>query len=630
MAEQESQNKRMFLSELKLWNFRQFGAKSTQYTSETNPNLVVPFNNGMNVLIGRNDSGKTAIVDAIKYVLRTHSYERIWISPEDFHHDERWFRIELKFEGFSDEEAGNFPRLLGWEGTGENSKPFLRLVYMVERDESGKIRPVDVLAGPGESTSTLEAFQKEKLKVTYLKPLRDAQAELVPKRGSRLSRILMGHEAFKDRQEDHPLIGDIETFKCAIENYFKGKNDADEVIDEGKGKALKEEIDSLISDFYSDEKSSRFSVLETQLHQLLEKLKLSLEGEVNPGLGSLNRLFIATELLHLEKENGEGLRLGLIEELEAHLHPQAQMRIVSSLQKKKNVQTILTTHSTLLGSKIELDNLILCDGKSAFSLRRGKTKLKPDDYEFLEWFLDATKANLFFALGVIIVEGISEELLLPAFAMHMRATKKIKQDITSSGVSIVNVGNTGFLHYSRIFLREAEGEKLDIPVSVLTDVDVRHYKKTPKLDSDGKQEIENGKRLWEYLPREGNDITTESQTKITDLITEHEIRNVRIFCGTEWTLEYCLLKSTELGEVFKQTVLEIHPQMTEENFENELAKKLIDKSLKKSKIAYSLASKIREDAMKDEPTLEIGGNRDEGIKDTIDYIIDSIKYASRN
>lgn len=58
----------MYLSELRLWNFR-------KYTNEdgvidvTKPHLTVPFTKGLNVLIGENDSGKTAIIDAIKLVL---------------------------------------------------------------------------------------------------------------------------------------------------------------------------------------------------------------------------------------------------------------------------------------------------------------------------------------------------------------------------------------------------------------------------------------------------------------------------------------------------------------------------------------------------------------------------------
>jgi putative ATP-dependent endonuclease of OLD family len=51
----------MYLSKLKLWNFRKYstGKNGT-------PGLEINFHEGLNVLIGENDSGKTAIVDAIR------------------------------------------------------------------------------------------------------------------------------------------------------------------------------------------------------------------------------------------------------------------------------------------------------------------------------------------------------------------------------------------------------------------------------------------------------------------------------------------------------------------------------------------------------------------------------------
>ena len=76
----------MFLSELKLWNFRKYGSGNFDLST---PNLIVSFNRGLNILIGENDSGKTAILDAIKLVLKTHAFE--------------WIKVALKmmYVGFS-------------------------------------------------------------------------------------------------------------------------------------------------------------------------------------------------------------------------------------------------------------------------------------------------------------------------------------------------------------------------------------------------------------------------------------------------------------------------------------------------------------------------------------------------
>ena len=59
----------MILKELKLWNFRKFKANGAE------PGLVVEFHKGLNALVGENDAGKSAIIDAIKLVLQTQSGE---------------------------------------------------------------------------------------------------------------------------------------------------------------------------------------------------------------------------------------------------------------------------------------------------------------------------------------------------------------------------------------------------------------------------------------------------------------------------------------------------------------------------------------------------------------------------
>ena len=75
------------------------------------------------------------------------------------------------------------------------------------------------------------------------------------------------------------------------------------------------------------------------------------------------------------------------------------------------------------------------------------TKLQPKNYDFLYRFLDATKANLFFARGVLLVEGDAENLLIPTIA------KVIDRPLHRYGVSIVNVGSTAFAHFVKIFHR---------------------------------------------------------------------------------------------------------------------------------------------------------------------------------
>jgi len=607
----------MYLSNIKLWNFRKFGNEIPFEIDK--PNLDLNFKNGLNVLIGENDSGKTAIIDAIKLVLKTHSYDWLQVTHDDFYLNSIRLRIELNFKGLLDNEAKNFTEWLGWEGDGLNAKPYLKLIYDVNRNiDDHHIFPSDIRAGVDEVGNQLTAEAREYLKATYLKPLRDAHSELVPRRNSRLSQILQGHDAFKGKEKNHILVELFKEFNLSVEKYFEGKNKDGEDLAENdkKGKDLKDEIDKFIKAFYDKEKESNFGVIGGTLKNILEKLELSIKNEINPGLGTLNRLFMASELLHLQKKNWNGLRLGLIEELEAHLHPQAQMKIIEALQAEENIQLILTTHSPNLGSKIKLENLILCSSSHIFPLGSDYTELDPENYKFLERFLDTTKANLFFAKGVIFVEGWAEEILIPSIAKRMKTQGIISKDLTEAGVSLVNIGNTAFLSYSRIFIRKKDPE-LDIPVSIITDVDIRAYEKSAKKDVDDKiVKTADGKIEYKYIKKNIATVTTDSEAEKIKIVSKWEKQKVKVFVAPNWTLEYALFNSTSLNSKFKNIFKIVHPQIDENIYEEELAKKLINKGLEKTEIAYRLANEIETEGV-------VIDENDNSIK----YLIDAIKYV---
>lgn len=594
----------MYLSNIKLWNFRKFGSDVVTDFS-TNPHLDLNLNKSLNVIIGENDSGKSAIIDAIKLVLKTHSYDYIRVDEKDFYKDSNRFRIELTFEGLVPNEAKNFTEWLGWNGTGEEVKPFLKLNYDVKR-QADKILPTDVKAGVDEGGYLLTAEAKEYLKVTYLKPLRDAENELIAKRNSRLSQILLGDEAFKGKEDNNELLKIFEGLKEKLEYFF---NELDETDQPKIGKQIKDKIDGYIKGFYGNDYETEFGATSNDIKSILEKLTLSLKGESNPGLGTLNRLFMAAELLHLNKSNWSGLRLGLIEELEAHLHPQAQMQVIESLQKLDTIQLILTTHSPNLASKVKLENLIICNSANAFPMGDAYTKLGKENYKFLEKFLDVTKSNLFFAKGVILVEGWAEEILIPSIA------KAIGINLTEKGVSIVNIGHTGFDHYAKIYLRQLE-PNMTIPVAVITDSDIREYEKSGD----------------DFVKRNTQDVQQKTQTRLAAINGKAE-QSVKYFPAPNWTLEYSLFKSASLTTVFQSAARTIHIGTDwDTDFEKALAEKLINKGLKKTEIAHHIANAIDEDLEKfqkkemEEKSISISEDED----DPINYLIKAIKYATGN
>ena len=255
-------------------------------------------------------------------------------------------------------------------------------------------------------------------------------------------------------------------------------------------------------------------------------------------LGSDNLLFMACELLLLGQEE-VGNKLLLIEEPEAHLHAQRQLQVMRALQtqaEEEGIQIIVTTHSPNLASAIDLENLAIVRNRRAFSLAAGETELDSSDRRFLQRFLDVTKANLFFAYAVMIVEGDAENILLPTLA------RLIGRDLGERGVSIVNVGGVGLGRYARIFKRrqlDNRGE-LGIRVACVTDMDVM-----PDLAPAliGKVEAdqpwpEKGKRRWRAKSDIGDAKALVAHRAAKS--AKFDGQAVKTFVADEWTLEYDL------------------------------------------------------------------------------------------
>lgn len=503
----------MYLSKIKLWNFRKFGTLGD--IDLKHPSLDLSFTKGLNVLIGENDSGKSAILEAIKMVLKTHAYERLMWVKEDFYEGTDELRIELLIDGLTNSEAAHFTEWLGWTD-GDSPRPILRLI-------DDKPMPSEIRAGMDESGTAIDSQAREYLKVTFLKPLRDAENELIDKKYSRLSQILGGHDLFKKGANGKELFENyVATANQQIKQWFE-----DEVAEDGQlsnKEQIKGVIDGFLGSFIQKDTASSFSISGSHIREILEKLSLNLDGTARPGLGTMNRLYMAAELLHLQKPGWNGIKLCLVEEEEAHLPPQAQMKVLETIQKQKGTQFIITTHSPNLASKVVLseDNLnqvVICKEGKVFPMGPTYTQIDKSDYEFLDHFLDVTKANLFFAKGIILVEGWAEEIILPAIAQGMG------KDLTAHEVSIINVGSTAYMRYVKIFMRQ-NLESMGCKVAIVTDLDIRPN------DEDGRFDAA---------------IEAEKRTNITAQVDTTNYPDVSWHIAEHWTLEWCLNYQLSLG-----------------------------------------------------------------------------------
>ena len=316
--------------------------------------------------------------------------------------------------------------------------------------------------------------------------------------------------------------------KPLIDNYrSKGDPDSMAIADELEniithlsnnnlvdGKAIIETIkDNLTSFTSAGKKIEPFVTLSgVELWAIIQRLTLNIDNNP-PSLGLMNLLYIAAELMLLKRENHTGLKLAIIEELEAHLHPHYQINTLKYFTENIGVngQVFLTTHSVVLGSSVPLNSLLICKDHDVFPIgNREKekqfTEIDEDSAYFLERFLDATKANLFFAQGVIVVEGDAEKLLIPALA------EVIGLPLNRFGVSIVNVGSTAWKRYVKIFER-TDGKVMPVNVAVVSDGDV------PCRD----HLADNPPKVYSHVLENGEVLLETDKTRFKDLLRYHKL-----------------------------------------------------------------------------------------------------------
>ena len=157
----------MYLQELRISNFRCFNEPQT-----------IEFSKGINVLVGENDSGKSAIIDAIRIVMGTTDQGWYRIEPTDFNAERKAVEIAitLKFSDLSKAEQASFLECLTCETVGGKDMPCLyinwKCKYLLSfTPPRTSIRVTTGINGDGPS---LSAEARELLRVTYLRPLRDS------------------------------------------------------------------------------------------------------------------------------------------------------------------------------------------------------------------------------------------------------------------------------------------------------------------------------------------------------------------------------------------------------------------------------------------------------------------------
>ncbi|NHI97326.1 DUF2813 domain-containing protein [Proteus mirabilis] len=596
----------VYLTELTITNFRSFGSDG----------ITVKFREGLTALVGENDSGKTAVIDALRFLLGTTDQEWLRFSDDDFHKtsedssESSEIKISGTFKNLTSSDKLGFVEYLTY-GINKDDEPTLHLTLTAKRIGTRAGRPyisTEIRSGKNGEGPNMDNNCRSLLAATYLRPLRDAERELSSGRNSRLSMVLNSLDGAEMGQ-----LFDAETFSyddikklglLGLGDLFNKLIEHHPHIENGKSK-VNNHLEKL--QLHGDSLKSSISVSQNgsdsqRLRQLLEKLTLNVDNTPGRmGLGSNNILFIACELILLADDQ-EHFPLLLIEEPEAHVHAQRQLRLIQYLQKIVNTkkdeenkpQIIITTHSPNLASEVNLNNLVIIQAGKAFSTADGETELDSNDYKFLSRFLDVTKANLFFARGVMIVEGDAENILIPTLA------KCIGKDFTEHGVSMINVGGVGLRRYAKIFMRKNPDQDgiQSVPVACVTDLDVMpncapYITKIIQDDSDWTILGDGENRKW----RAKRDFTLTKLNEHKEKIkSKAHGQNVKSFVADEWTLEYDLAFANDNAlaeEVYIAAQLAIWDEG--DNYSEKTAKEKINKAQAKYTALKKKADKLAAD-----------------------------------
>jgi len=508
---------RLYLAQLNVSNFRKI------------KEAKLHFKPGLNILVGANNIGKTAVVDALRALLSGHDepYPRFDLS--DLHRPATGspageISFEYVFKGLDDDDEADFLAALKPDASG-NLEARITVRYS-DADKTGRFR-AKRWCGDHEDVG-LTADMMENLRGVYLPPLRDASQGLKPSRTSQLARLLH-------------LLTD-EAGRTGINAALK------KLDDELKTQSPVVNTHSAIHDRHSTmlgpqlAQALQIGLSASDFQRLASRLSLlvdAFEIEQN-GLGFNNLIFMAVVLSELAINPDASYRSLIVEEPEAHLHPQLQavlLRYLESIHSAKSerpVQLFVTSHSPNFASIADLDSLTCLvqteGGVETFSprvIQFGKGKR-----EKLKRYLDVTRAELFFARRVIFVEGAAEMMLVSVLA------EKEGFDLRKHAVSLISVEGLNFDSFLPLFGEEA----LKIPVSLIT-------------DADPVDEPPDGSEPQPLYPAPGDAIKVSANTA---KVKESEDKFVRVFHGLK-TLEYDLALHADNRTAMLKALGELHP-----------------------------------------------------------------------
>lgn len=528
----------MFVSRVQITNFRNFH------------NLDISMGQSA-VIVGENKVGKSNFLHALRLVLdpslpdgaRQLRAEDFWDGLERPVTTRQIIEVVIEFMDF----AENTTLLAVLQGSliqGE-PKPVARFTYRfrprptLDPDKVPTEEDYEFIVFGGINERNRITYEERRwLPLEVLPGLRDAEADLGSWRRSPLRPLL-------DRL--HVPENDVQEVAKEIDEATGTLLELPQV--EHVDSHIKKRLEKMVGALFTVDPSLGFT--STDASRILRSLRLFIDGDKQralseASLGISNVLYLTLLALELEAKEEAGERAATIlaiEEPEAHLHPHLQRLVFRDFLRRAS-PVLLTTHSPHVASVAPLRSLVLLrdGGPSIGSLGTSMAKANLSDQEVtdLERYLDATRGEILFARGVILVEGAGELFVIPAFA------EALGFPLDRYGLSVCSVHGIDFDPYVKLLGPNG----LNVPFVVLTDGDLTYVDGEVRYGG-----LFRATRVASYLNAEGHEsLQALWKDQQWDLLRK-ECRAYGVFVG-ERTLEADLFDEG-YGEAFLEVFTEL-------------------------------------------------------------------------
>lgn len=469
------------------------------------------------VIIGENNVGKTNLLRALQLVLDPgFSDDDRYLEESDFYdglenpmenHEE--IEINIYLSNFMHNK--NILAQLSDATVKDGSEEVLQITYKYYpvTKENGEIEYKYNIYKGADETKKFTHEDRKFINIKVIKAIRDVEGEMKSSRTSPISKLLKTYcmnkedlvdiaQKLKDSGADVLTLDEIVDLENNINNRFtsilgleKDFNISLKTMDIDPARLLSS-LNILLSDRHTKDislginnilyislillmlqdntvptyiKKAKFEELHNksggeildEAYEINEKGNYFIKADVGEELK--NKLY---SFMDEYDPKCDGITILAIEEPEAHLHPIYQRLIYKDVIRNNKNSVLLTTHSTHITSIAPINSIVHLHRTPDGATRLKTTStLKLNDSEVidLERYVDVKRGEIYFGKGVILVEGIAEEYLVPKFA------EILSMPLDEKGIVVCNINSTNFKPYVKLL------QALQIPFAVITDGD---------------------------------------------------------------------------------------------------------------------------------------------------------------